>query len=245
MISTLYQIFASGDLTREDAVICVVFFLLTYGVLIFVSLPVHELAHGLVAYWLGDNTAKWNGRLTLNPLKHLDIFGTLMMVLCGYGFAKPVPVNPMNFRNPRVGMALTALAGPTSNFILVILSVGLFRVLCLVLGVEFDGGYMYVSEAYYNIAYYAYVFLIEIFARINITLAVFNLLPFPPLDGSRIASLILPERWFYTMARYERYFTIGLFLLLMSPLLDAPLEILYVSVTNVICLAFGMPNIIF
>ena len=244
MISTLYQIFANGNLTREDAVFIMVFFLLTYAALAFAALPIHELAHGVVAYWLGDRTAKMNGRLTLNPLAHLDVFGMLMLTLCGFGFAKPVTVNPMNFRTPRVGMALTALAGPVSNLLLAIGAVAVFRILLFVGTVfsMFEATYTWLPY-YYDVLGYVQLFLIDIFATINISLAVFNMIPLPPLDGSRIASLVLPERWFFTLARYERYFTIGLFLLLMSPVLDTPLGIMHELVGFVICAIFGLPNL--
>ena len=113
------------SLSFED----IVFMLLGYAVVIFVALPFHEMAHAFAADRLGDHTAKWNGRLTMNPLKHLDVLGTVMICLCGFGYAKPVPVNPYNFKHPKRDMALTALAGPLSNLLMAALALAIFRVL--------------------------------------------------------------------------------------------------------------------
>lgn len=239
MLSTLVELWSGGDFSMLQ----IVFLLVSYAALIFVSLPLHEFAHAFAAYKLGDETAKWNGRLTLNPLRHLDPFGTVMLVLCGFGYAKPVPVNPYYFRNPKKGMALTSLAGPLSNLAMAIASVGLFRIFCLFFDVTFEDGGIYVDNASYEIVSYAYMFFINIFASINISLAVFNLLPIPPLDGSRIFSAILPDKWVYTLERYEQYITIGLFVLLLTGTLDVPLYFLRRIFGFVICTLFGMPNV--
>ncbi len=185
----------------------------SYLVLILVMLPVHELAHAYAAYKLGDDTARWNGRLRFSPFAHLDPMGTLMLLLFGFGYARPVPVNPRNFRNPRRDMALTALAGPLSNVAMAAASVALFRILTL----------LPLSVAVLDTAY---LVLVGVFASVNVGLAVFNLLPIPPLDGSRIFAWILPERWVYTMERYSRYITIGMMLLLFTGVLDLPLVFL-------------------
>lgn len=244
MLSTLFDLWSSGKFSMLD----VIFLLISYAALIFVSLPLHEFAHAFSAYKLGDETAKWNGRLTLNPVKHLDPFGTVMLVLCGFGYAKPVPVNPYYFRNPKKGMAITALAGPLSNLAMAIVAVAIYRVLSLVCG----GGMWVPSglqlfytgpEQYAELMYYAYLFLIGIFASINVSLAVFNLLPIPPLDGSRIFSAILPDKWVYTLERYEQYITIGLFVLLLTGALNGPLSALHRGFGFLICTLFGMPNV--
>ena len=197
------------SLSFED----IVFMLLGYAVVIFVALPFHEMAHAFAADRLGDHTAKWNGRLTMNPLKHLDVLGTVMICLCGFGYAKPVPVNPYNFKHPKRDMALTALAGPLSNLLMAALSLAIFRVL-----------YTFVDSIWFlNMA--ARV-LISTFASINIGLAVFNLLPIPPLDGSRIVGAFLSNRALYSYYRYQNIIMMVLMLVLFTGLLDGPISFL-------------------
>lgn len=201
--------------------------LFSYAVLILVMLPVHELAHAYAAYKLGDNTAYWNGRLRFNPLAHLDPIGAAMLVLFGFGYARPVPVNPRNFRNPKRDMALTALAGPVSNILMAAVSIAIFRILVF-LPLSFTA--LSIAE----------LVLIRVFASVNIGLAVFNLLPIPPLDGSRILALVLPDRWINTMEYYSRYITMGLLLLLFATdVLDAPLYFLRSLLMNLLLRLFG------
>ncbi len=142
------------------------------AVAVLVAVTFHEFSHGAVAYLLGDPTAKEQGRLSLNPLKHLDVFGTLMFVIFKFGWGKPVPVNHHYFKNPKWGMAFVSLAGPLSNFLIAAI-LGLLLKTGLITGLA---GYVVGSIAF-----------------INIILGVFNLLPLPPLDGSRLVSAILPE----------------------------------------------------
>ena len=224
MLRALSQIDFSDALAPVELAILI----LSYALLVLVALPVHEWAHALAAYKLGDETAKWNGRLTLNPFKHLDLFGTAMLVLCGVGYAKPVPVNPFNFRNSKKGMAITSLAGPLSNLVMAVLSTVCIRVLILLPTSP-------IATALVDVFY--------IFASINISLTVFNLLPIPPLDGSNIFGAILPDKWTYAMQRYERYITIGLFACLLLGVLDGPLDLLHRGFGFVICKLLGMPNI--
>lgn len=204
--------------------------LFSYGVLVFVMLPVHEMAHALAAHWLGDDTAKWNGRLKFNPLRHLDPVGTTMLVLFGIGYARPVPINPYNFRNQRSGMALSALAGPLSNLLMAFASVALFRVCCL-----------FVED--WTVLSYLWIALINVFAAVNISLAVFNLLPIPPLDGSKIFGFFLPDRWVWTMERYSRYIGFVLMALLFSGALDVPLDFLRETFCNLFGKLFGFPDL--
>ena len=147
-------------------------------IIILIALSIHECAHALTAHWLGDDTAKNQGRMTLNPLKHLDPIGTILFLVIGIGWGKPVPINPSYFKNPRQGQALVALAGPVSNILLASL-LGIFM--------KFTGQ----SSLFLNL-------LIEI----NIVLAAFNLLPLPPLDGSKILGLILPSQSFYKITEF-------------------------------------------
>ena len=168
------------------------------GVLL--CLTVHETCHGLAAYALGDPTAKERNRLSLNPLHHIDWLGLAAMFLCGFGWAKPVPVDMRYFKNPRRGMALTALAGPVSNFLL-----------ALVLLFSASRMYRWVLPAE-GPAARLFTFLLTT-AVLSIGLGLFNLLPIPPLDGSKVLFALLPERAYYTLMRYERYGMMVLLLL--------------------------------
>ena len=167
------------------------------------ALTVHETAHGYVANKLGDPTAKDMGRLTLNPLKHLDPIGALMMLFFGFGWARPVPINPRNFRHPKTGMALSALAGPVSNILLAFLGVLVYEVLYLTPIVYSDSGVVY-----------ALFMFLTIFIYLNVSLAIFNLIPVPPLDGSRILLTFLPPKAYFGLMKYERYIVLVLIILL-------------------------------
>ena len=154
----------------------------------------HELAHGYTAYRLGDNTAKDMGRLTLNPIKHIDVFGLLMMVIFRFGWAKPVPVDMRNFKNPRTGMAITAIAGPLSNILLAVVTLFILGLLYIPLGGLRGGAPQSVI-----------LDLIERTAYLNVALAMFNLLPIPPLDGSKVLFSFLSDNMYYKLMRYERF----------------------------------------
>ena len=172
---------------------------------VLLSLSVHEACHGLVAYWGGDRTAKYSGRISINPFHHLDLFGTLSLLLFGFGWAKPVPVNPWNFKNKKLGMVLTALGGPLSNIIL-----------------GFIGyiGWTFISpgEVFSLICYYLVIY--------NIGLGIFNLIPIPPLDGSKILNAILPRRYYFKLMQYERYGFIALIILINLPFFNSLLYFL-------------------
>lgn len=170
---------------------------------IFVTLPIHEWAHAFVANKLGDPTAKYMGRLSLNPLKHIDPMGAAMILLIGFGWAKPVPVEMHRFKKPKAYMAITALAGPLSNLILATISLLLFNFL--------DGFNVISANKIVQVLYAIVYFTSFVMAQINVSLAIFNLIPIPPLDGSRILNAFLPDRIYYKLMQYERYFFIIIF----------------------------------
>ena len=187
-------------------------------IVLFTAMPVHECAHGYIASRLGDNTARYQGRLTLNPFMHLDPLGSVLLLFTGFGWAKPVQVNPRNFKHPRRDMALSSLAGPVSNIILALIVMVVFK-LCLGLG--YTSAMRSGSNALYTILQ-----MLSIMISVNLSLAVFNFLPIPPLDGSKIFGAILPEKYYFFMMQYERYVFIALFLLLYTGILSTPLRFL-------------------
>ena len=173
-------------------------------------ITIHEVSHGLMALRLGDDTAKLQGRLTLNPLKHIDPFGLIMMILFRFGWAKPVPVNMYRFRDPKKGMAVTALAGPASNLVLSALALFLYGLLFLPL----QGTALLepVSQ------------LLQITAYLSLNLAIFNLIPIPPLDGSKVLFAVIPDRSYMQLMRYERYGMLLLLLIVSTDLVGRPLS---------------------
>ncbi|MEG1568437.1 MAG: site-2 protease family protein [Oscillospiraceae bacterium] len=174
------------------------------------AIPVHESAHALVSSWLGDSTAKDNGRLTLNPMAHFDLLGAMCMILTGFGWARPVPIGANRFKHPKLGMAVSALAGPVSNLLL-----GYF-------------GYIAYKLTAYTLTGRTQSILLlffQTFVLINVMLAVFNLIPVPPLDGSRIALAFLPQRIYFSIMRYEKYIFLALFVVLAMGVLNLPISI--------------------
>lgn len=170
---------------------------------VFLCLTVHETCHGLAAYALGDPTAKRMHRLSLNPLHHIDWLGLASMVICGFGWAKPVPVDMRYFKKPKTGMAITALAGPVSNLLLALLLLVAASLLAALAPV--------------NAAVVGLFTFLNSTAILSIGLGLFNLIPIPPLDGSKVLFSFLPERAYYTLMRYERY---GMAVLLLLVWLD-------------------------
>ncbi len=177
-----------------------------------ICITLHELSHGYVAYKLGDNTAKDAGRLTLNPIKHIDIMGLLMMIVFKFGWAKPVPVNMRNFRNPKRGMAICALAGPVSNVIICCVFLFLFGVLYNPWYQNGTGFTDTLMEMIYTTAY------------LSLALAVFNIIPIPPLDGSKVLFSAMSNESYYKLMRYEKYGMIILLALIASDILGNPLQ---------------------
>lgn len=180
-----------------------VYYLLS-AVAALIALTVHEYCHGYAAYKLGDDTAKNFGRLTLNPIKHIDPYGAICMVLFHVGWAKPVPVNARNFKDPKKGFAITAAAGPASNLILGFFSALIYLVVfALVRDLTFTSktfGYLLISNT---------LSFLYIFHSINIGLGLFNLLPIPPFDGSRLLNVFLPPKTYFAIMKYERQIYIG------------------------------------
>ncbi len=201
----------NGTLSSAEKLSIIVPQLIAVLIILFVILPLHELAHGWVAYKFGDRTAKNAGRLTFNPLVSIDPLGALMILLVGFGWARPVPVNLNNFRHPRVGMAVTAAAGPFSNFLAALIGAFIY------VGVNVGIGSSTVANHFA-------MQMLSAFIIINISLAVFNLLPIPPLDGSKIVASFLPQKGMEVFYRYQHFFIIFLYVLLFTGALSGPLS---------------------
>lgn len=200
-------------------------FILKYGaniIVLFFCIPIHEYAHAWAATKLGDETPRYQGRLTINPLAHLDILGSIMIVLVGFGWGKPVNVNPNNFRQYRKGMALTAAAGPISNIIMAFICTIIYKV--------FWGIY----AAKLIVALYWLSFIFQYMAIINLGLAVFNLIPIAPLDGQKIVAYFAPNKFNRFMEQYEMYIYIGLIILIFTGVLDKPLGFLNSFAFNIL-----------
>jgi Zn-dependent protease len=202
---------------------------------VLIALSFHECAHAFIAYKLGDPTAKYMGRLTLNPMKHFDPIGALCMLICHFGWAKAVPVNMMNFKNPKRGMALTALAGPTTNLILGFVGASLFSLCKNILPNSYSNTLTYV------LAWVLLTFLFN-FGYLNIFLAIFNLLPVPPFDGSRILGAFIPDRQYIKLMSYERIIGIVFFAVyFIDARFDGPISYGISFLVDIIHGAFCMP----
>lgn len=200
------------DLIRGN--ISLLEFVLQLGAICFVvfcATPIHEYAHALIATKLGDDTPRSMGRLTIDPKAHIDPVGAIMILLFGFGYAKPVQVRMRNFKNPKRDMALVALAGPVSNLLQSFVFFFIYSA-CMSIAVKTGGDIL------------KYLGLFFFFAgMINVNLAVFNLLPIPPLDGSRLVTALLPAKYYFKLMQYERYIQIALFALLFTGVLTTPL----------------------
>ena len=175
-----------------------------------VCITLHELSHGYTAYLLGDDTAKSRGRLTLNPIKHMDVMGLLMMLVFHVGWAKPVPVNMYKFKNPKRGMALTALAGPMSNLVIAVVFM-------------FVSGLLYIPLYSSSVGYF-FLGMLQLTAYISVGLGLFNLIPIPPLDGSKVLFSLMSDEKYYKLMRYERYGGILMLILVASGVIGRPLS---------------------
>lgn len=190
-------------------------------------ITLHELSHGFVAWRLGDPTAKNAGRLTLNPIKHLDLFGLLMMLIAKVGWAKPVPVDMRYFKHPKQGMAITALAGPAANFLTALAATA-------------------AASLIYHVAplrpvWVAVLCFLSNMSLLGVGMGLFNLIPISPLDGSKILFALLPNRIYYKILRYEKYVMGLLIVLVLLGVFDRPLSFLMLHVLQGFCALTGMP----
>lgn len=192
------------------------------AVVMLIAIPFHEAAHALVSWKLGDPTAKNAGRLSLDPRRHFDLMGGICMIFAGVGWARPVSIRPDRFKNPKVGMAISASAGPISNLLLAYLSMIVYKLLAIWFGYG-------IPELIYRLFYYM--------ISMNVSLAVFNLLPVPPFDGSRIALLFLPQKYYFQAMRYERQIMIVVLIAAVFGILNYPLSVIGNAVWQILDLA--------
>lgn len=187
----------------------VLYYYVVRALAVLIIIPFHEAAHALVSWLLGDPTAKNAGRLSMNPLRHFDPLGTLCMLVGGVGWARPVGIDPRRFRNPKVGMAVSAAAGPAANFLLGFVCTILYKVVW----------YASVGQAPQLVMDFLWYMI-----TMNISLGVFNLIPVPPFDGSRIVLLFLPRSLYFRVMRYERYIMAAVLILVLLGVLNKPLN---------------------
>ena len=202
-----------NELGNQQQIIITIF---AYAVILLIAIPIHECSHCFMAYLLGDDTGLRSGRVTLNPIRHWDPMGTIGILTVGIGWGKPAPVNPVRGRkvSARAFMAITAAAGPISNILLSYIFMLIGKLILFLFGASNPNVVGYVCDAF------------QIAAQINVSLAIFNLLPIPPFDGSRILLVFLKERTYFKLMQYEQYIMIGVLLICWTGILDYPLTFL-------------------
>lgn len=220
--------FSILSLLRNGEYMLAILNVLSRCFVVFCCTPIHEFSHAFVANKCGDDTARLKGRLTINPLAHLDPVGTLMIFLVGFGYAKPVPVNPARLKHPRRDFALISLAGPVSNLIMGFICVFIAYALSAI------GGSSNTVSAILQFFLYA--------AQVNVMLAVFNFIPVPPLDGSRILTAVLPDKIYFSIMKYERYIMIAFMVIVFTGVIDRPLIAIVNFMMKIISF---IPNLIF
>lgn len=219
-----------GDILSGDFdIIDLIIYVSSMAFVVFCATPLHEFAHALIAVKLGDDTPRLRGRLTINPMAHIDKRGALMIFLFGFGYAKPVEVRMRRFKKPKRDMAIVALAGPLCNIIQSLALLFIYNALTRI-GSANDNAIMVYMGMFF---FYA--------AVININLAVFNFLPIPPLDGSRLITALLPSKYYYKIMQYERYIMIGLFVLLFTGILTTPLSFISTAVLSLLNSVASLP----
>ncbi len=204
-----------SDIISNPEPIYIIITIFSYLIVLLISFPIHESAHALMAKWLGDPTASLQGRISINPLRHLDPMGTILILLFGFGWAKPVQVQPHKARKVpmRAFMALTAAAGPISNVIIALVFMIIGKILLVTVPISADTTLLL-------------YFATNMIVNINLSLAVFNLIPVPPLDGSRILLSFLPNKLYFGIMRYEQQIMIAMFILVGTGILTRPLSML-------------------